>query len=288
MTESIATPASCKRRRTVAVLGGGIAGLSAAHELAERGFDVTVYELRADERAGLGDQPESAIPPVKLGGLAASQYSTVGPPRSLAELRPFPNRRGHPRDPSRAVAGEHGFRFFPAYYIHIWDLFQRIPVYERVDLGQGNVRWTATSRTIMDNVRRVVTQGTTVEGKPSLVFPREAPRSLAEFLTTTGQLTALGFTPADIQTFVSRLLDFLVTSPERRASQLQNISAYDYFVGRTTHNAPRDSTIRTASTQSCSKCRACWRHSTHAGATPAPMSPPTSNSVTNGSRGQQG
>ncbi len=239
MTESIATPASCKRRRTVAVLGGGIAGLSAAHELAERGFDVTVYELRADERAGLGDQPESAIPPVKLGGLAASQYSTVGPyTGSLAELRPFPNRRGHPRDPSRAVAGEHGFRFFPAYYIHIWDLFQRIPVYERVDLGQGNVRWTATSRTIMDNVRRVVTQGTTVEGKPSLVFPREAPRSLAEFLTTTGQLTALGFTPVDIQTFVSRLLDFLVTSPERRASQLQNISAYDYFVGRTTHNGP--------------------------------------------------
>src|SRR5947209_1732011 len=28
----------------VAVLGGGVAGLSAAHELIERGFDVTVYE----------------------------------------------------------------------------------------------------------------------------------------------------------------------------------------------------------------------------------------------------
>ena len=32
---------------TVAVLGGGVGGLSAAHELAERGFDVTVYEKRA-------------------------------------------------------------------------------------------------------------------------------------------------------------------------------------------------------------------------------------------------
>src|SRR4051795_10869318 len=32
---------------TVAVLGGGVGGLSAAHELAERGFSVTVYEKRA-------------------------------------------------------------------------------------------------------------------------------------------------------------------------------------------------------------------------------------------------
>ena len=54
----------------------------------------------------------------------------------------LPDRRGHPRDPGRAVAGEHGFRFFPAYYIHIWDLFQRIPVYERIDLGHGEIRWT--------------------------------------------------------------------------------------------------------------------------------------------------
>src|SRR5688500_3086262 len=33
--------------RRVAVLGGGMAGLAAAHELAERGFEVTVYERRA-------------------------------------------------------------------------------------------------------------------------------------------------------------------------------------------------------------------------------------------------
>ncbi|BBZ61065.1 FAD-dependent oxidoreductase [Mycolicibacterium monacense] len=233
MTEPIPTPASCRRRRTVAVLGGGIAGLTAAHELADRGFDVTVYEPRHDERIGLGPEPPSCYPPVKLGGLAASQYSTVGThDGSNAELRPFPGRRGAPRKPGRAVAGEHGFRFFPAYYLHIWDLFQRIPVYERIELPGSDIRFLPTSRTVLDNVRRVVTQGTTVEGKPSLVFPREAPRSLAEFLGTVNQLRELGFTQADVSTFVSRLLRYLVTSPHRRARELQNLSAYDFFVGR--------------------------------------------------------
>ena len=65
----------------------------------------------------------------------------------------------------------------------------------------------------MDNVRRVVTQGTTVEGKPSLVFPREKPRTLAELLTTAGQLRELGFSPGDVQTFVGRLLQYLPPVP---------------------------------------------------------------------------
>ena len=80
----------------------------------------------------------------------------------------------------------------------------------------------------------MVTQGTTVEGKPSLVFPRELPRSLAEFLGILGQLASLGFTPSDVATFQSRLLRYLVTSPLRRAQELQNLSSYDFFVG---HNS---------------------------------------------------
>ena len=42
-----ATGASAASGKHVAVLGGGVAGLTAAHELAERGFAVTVYERRA-------------------------------------------------------------------------------------------------------------------------------------------------------------------------------------------------------------------------------------------------
>ncbi|MDT5146218.1 MAG: hypothetical protein QOC58_863, partial [Mycobacterium sp.] len=233
MSECISTPGSCDPRPTVAILGAGIAGLTAAQELAERGFVVTLYEAREDERIGLGPEPAGTYPPVKLGGLAASQYSTVGTRNgSQAELRPFPGRRGQPRPPGRAVAGEHGFRFFPAYYLHIWDLFQRIPVYELTETSGGTARWTPTPRTVYDNVRRVITQGVTVDGKPSLVFPREFPRSGAEYLGIVGQLGAVGLTPGDAATFQSRLLRYLVTSPLRRARELQNVSAYDFFVGR--------------------------------------------------------
>jgi len=73
--------------KRVAVLGGGVGGLSAAQELAERGFEVSVYE----RRPGFG-----------------------GKARSI----PVPNS---------ATPGEHGFRFFPSFYKHLPDTMKRIP-----------------------------------------------------------------------------------------------------------------------------------------------------------------
>jgi uncharacterized protein with NAD-binding domain and iron-sulfur cluster len=80
---------------TVAVLGGGVAGLSAAHELVERGFDVTVYEWRDDG---------------EFGGKARSMPK----PHSGTGDRPD-------------LPAEHGFRFFPGFYRHIVDTMARIP-----------------------------------------------------------------------------------------------------------------------------------------------------------------
>ncbi len=78
----------------VIVLGGGVAGLTAAHELAQRGFAVTVYERRRDV----------------IGGKAR----TEDVPGATAGRRPLP--------------GEHGFRFFPGFYKHVPDTMSRIPV----------------------------------------------------------------------------------------------------------------------------------------------------------------
>src|SRR5215211_6459893 len=88
----------------VAVLGGGVAGLTAAHELAERGFAVTVYEARD-----------------RLGGKA----------RSL----PVPGSGTDGRDD---LPAEHGFRFFPGFYRHVPDTMRRIGV-ERHLVGADRV-----------------------------------------------------------------------------------------------------------------------------------------------------
>src|SRR6266516_2130353 len=78
---------------TVAILGGGVAVLSAAHELAERGFSVTVYESHA-----------------RFGGKARS----YGAPGSGSDGR-------------ADLPAEHGFRFFPGFYRHLPDTMKRIP-----------------------------------------------------------------------------------------------------------------------------------------------------------------
>ncbi|HKP89908.1 MAG TPA: FAD-dependent oxidoreductase [Thermoleophilaceae bacterium] len=80
------------RRTRVAILGGGMAGLAAAHELVERGFGVDVYERKA------------------LGGKA----------RSIGVS-------GTARGGRRPLPGEHGFRFFPGFYHHVPDSMRRIP-----------------------------------------------------------------------------------------------------------------------------------------------------------------
>jgi uncharacterized protein with NAD-binding domain and iron-sulfur cluster len=79
---------------SVIVIGGGVAGLTAAHELIERGFTVDVYETRG-----------------AWGGKARSQ--------------PVPGSASGGR---KELPGEHGFRFYPRFYKHVIDTMARIPV----------------------------------------------------------------------------------------------------------------------------------------------------------------
>src|SRR5256885_16004543 len=81
--ESIAKIKSATMSMRVAVLGGGVGGLSAAHELIERGFDVSVYERRdviGGEAGGLsgpntGQEGRKDLP----GGPSFRFFSSVYP-----------------------------------------------------------------------------------------------------------------------------------------------------------------------------------------------------------------
>lgn len=79
--------------KRVAVFGGGMSGLTAAHELVERGFRVDVFDSRD-----------------RLGGKARS----FGVPGS---------RAGGPAE----LPAEHGFRFFPGFYRNVPESMRRIP-----------------------------------------------------------------------------------------------------------------------------------------------------------------
>ena len=119
---------------TVAVLGGGVGGLSAAHELIERGFHVEVYERK----------------PV-MGGKARS-IPVIG------------SGTGGRRD----LPGEHGFRFFPGFYKHVVDTMRRIPdaaggnafdnltIATRILLarsGKAEITWVARSPRNLEDLR---------------------------------------------------------------------------------------------------------------------------------------
>jgi hypothetical protein len=82
--------------RRVIVMGAGVAGMTVAHELVQRGFDVTLLERRA---------------------------ITGGKARTFTGN---PETRGHKRLPFKAPV-EHGFHFFPGFYRNLDETLKRIP-----------------------------------------------------------------------------------------------------------------------------------------------------------------
>jgi 15-cis-phytoene desaturase len=103
---------------SVIVIGGGVAGLTAAHELIERGYSVDVYETRP-----------------AWGGKARSQPVA-----------------GTGTSGRKDLPGEHGFRFYPRFYTHVIDTMNRIPIVGTPHKVVDNLRSTTESAiALVDN-----------------------------------------------------------------------------------------------------------------------------------------
>ncbi|WP_024804913.1 FAD-dependent oxidoreductase [Nocardia sp. BMG51109] len=170
--------------RRVAILGGGVAGLSAAHELGRRGFAVTVYERTPD-----------------LGGKARS--NTV----------PGSGTGGRPELP-----GEHGYRGFLGFYHNLDELMKTIPH------GPGrsvfdNLVPTGTGRFFRVGGRPEIT----ATNVPRPWNPGPAPEEfLANALASIDLLRYMPAAEADF--FLRKLLVFMTSGPERREGQWENLT----------------------------------------------------------------
>jgi uncharacterized protein with NAD-binding domain and iron-sulfur cluster len=186
--------------KTVIVLGGGIGGLSAAHELSERGFSVRVFELR--------DVPGGKARSVVVPSTAPPQnVGTVNLGRLTAPMR-------------RDLPGEHGFRFFPRFYKHIIDTMARTPY-------RG-------SRSVAENL--VDTTGTTFVrfGRRPLTLPTTTPTTVPELFRLVSDLrtlfgSELGISPEDHAFFGERIWQILTSCSERRMDQYEKVGWWEFI-----------------------------------------------------------
>ena len=176
------------RRLDVAVLGGGMAGLAAAHELAERGFRVHVYERNA------------------LGGKARS----IGVPRSAG-----PGRRPLP--------GEHGFRFFPGFYHHVPDSMRRIPVRGNKNGVWDNFRDATETKSPRTGGRADATLFGVAPDPEAAATPGGLQRILVEEM-----VKQQGVRPDEAEFFANRLHVFLTSSDQRRYGQWEHTTWWDF------------------------------------------------------------
>jgi uncharacterized protein with NAD-binding domain and iron-sulfur cluster len=179
-------------QKKVVILGGGIGGLSAAHELMERGFAVEIYESRR-------------IP----GGKARSEPAPHHHPSTVA-----PGGRRKP------LQGEHGFRFFPGFYKHVTDTMQRIP-----DRGGRTVFDNLVDTTRVEFARF----GRPPITLPSR-FPRslrDAKVALDGIATFLGP--ELGIPREELAFFVTRTWQIMTSCKERRLDEYEKISWWDFI-----------------------------------------------------------
>ena len=176
--------------KKVIVLGGGVAGMSAAHELIERGFEVEVYEKN----------------PIYAGGKARSiEVDGTASPTT-----------------GKSLPGEHGFRFFPGFYRHITDTMKRIPYQEEGSSARScydNLTPTHRIMLAMYGKPELITIAN---------FPRSwaEVKILINFIK---EFKNCGLSPEEIQLFKDKVLQLMTSCKQRRVDEYEKLGWWEYM-----------------------------------------------------------
>jgi uncharacterized protein with NAD-binding domain and iron-sulfur cluster len=199
----------------VVILGGGVAGLSAAHELLERGFAVEVFE-----KLKIPGGKARSIPVLEGLGSHGSKNEYIAafaaqeaklPAGALIPSKSFLREQ---------APGEHGFRFFPNFYRHVTDTLSRIP-YE--------------GGTVIDNLVDTTQVLVACYDKAGIEMPARFPTNVYE-LAATLKTFLWSISPrndipyADIEFFAGCVWRIITSCEERRFDEYEKMNWWD-FVG---------------------------------------------------------
>jgi len=130
------------------------------------------------------------------------------------------------------VPGEHGFRFFPAYYRHLRNTLRRIPVFETGEGHNPALTDKLSGRTVLDNLVNTPVQALAGSGTNPMAFPRTPLASpIAMFLQFRDLLLERGYDVRDVNQFVLRIVRFMATGSKRRNAEFECVSWWDYLRG---------------------------------------------------------
>ena len=183
----------------VIVLGSGVGGMSAAHELIERGFEVVILE-----RLNIAGGKARSMPVEDDGpGREGRQLVDTG----IASI-------------TDKIPGEHGFRFFPGFYKHVIDTMRRTPSFD--------------GRTAADHLVPTTRIGITQYGRPMFEVPAMFPRTTRDAGTLLRDVLllfgpTLDITPEEFAFFGARFWQLLTSCAERRLGEYELISWWDYI-----------------------------------------------------------
>jgi uncharacterized protein with NAD-binding domain and iron-sulfur cluster len=195
--------------KKVVILGGGVAGLSAAHELVERGFQVEIYEeLRIP-----GGKARSL--PVYPGVRGEQRVFDLSLERWFQSEKPSLDP-GAKRD---WLPGEHGFRFFPGFYRHVVDTMARIPYVEG---------------TVADNLVPTTAVLLARFDRDGIVLPARCPREPKDFANLLDAFFKVisgdvGVPLDETGLFASKVWQIMTSCDERRQGEYEKVGWWEFI-----------------------------------------------------------